>query len=77
MNRTLLTAATLIVGLVGLPPLARAAIVVNDSFPVNIVVFVPCAAGGAGEVVNLSGPLHELMEITVDNNGGFHMKVHF
>lgn len=54
MNRTLLTAATLIVGLVGLPPLARAAIVVNDSFPVNIVVFVPCAAGGAGKLSTLA-----------------------
>jgi len=31
---------------------------VSTSFPINISVFVPCAARGGGEVVDLSGSLH-------------------
>src|SRR4029077_20582176 len=46
---------------------ANAAIQVNQSIPITLSVFVPCAAGGAGEVVGLSGPLHVL--ITFTNNG--------
>lgn len=44
----------------------------NVKVPTNISVFVPCAAGGAGEVVNLSGTLHLLFHTTIDASGGFH-----
>jgi hypothetical protein len=44
--------------------------------PIDIVVFVPCANGGAGENVALSGTLHDLFHITLDGNGGFHSKFH-
>lgn len=44
----------------------------NVKVPINISVFVPCAAGGAGEVVNLSGTLHVLFHTTIDASGGFH-----
>jgi len=47
---------------------AYAAVDTNMSFPVNISVFVPCAAGGAGEVVTLSGDLHVLVSVTVNAN---------
>jgi hypothetical protein len=40
-------------------------------------VFVPCAAGGAGELVDLSGTLHVLLHTTLDGSGGFHAKTHF
>ncbi len=40
----------------------------NVSFPVNIGVFIPCAAGGAGEVVFLSGNLHSLSSSTTNDN---------
>jgi hypothetical protein len=40
--------------------------------PIAIVVFVPCAAGGAGEVVSLSGTLHEVIHLTIDANGAVH-----
>ena len=40
----------------------------NTSFPVNISVLIPCAAGGAGEVVTLTGNLHVLMSLTVNAN---------
>src|SRR5947207_4109041 len=36
---------------------ANAAKQVNDVSDINLTVFVPCAACGAGELVDLSGPL--------------------
>jgi hypothetical protein len=50
------------------------ALTVNLQMPIAIVVFVPCAAGGAGEFVSLSGTLHELIHVTIDANGAFHLK---
>ena len=47
---------------------ANAAVTVNDSTPVNLSVFVPCAAGGAGEIVDLSGNLHTLISETINGN---------
>ena len=40
--------------------------------PISIGVFVPCANGGAGEFVLLSGNLHSLFHFTDDGAGGFH-----
>src|SRR6266851_7299059 len=56
---------------------ADAAVQVNDKTDVNLTVFVPCAAGGAGEVVDLSGPLHVLISFTINGNnvsGYFHFQ---
>jgi len=47
---------------------ANAAIQVNESIPISLFVFVPCAAGGAGEIVDLSGPLHVLITFTINGN---------
>ena len=49
----------------------------NVQIPINLFVFVPCAAGGAGEDVDLSGTLHVLFRTTFDSRGGFHSKFHF
>lgn len=70
-------AATLALFALTLPTPTRAANVVNVSFPVDIFVFIPCANGGAGEVVHLSGNLHEVINMTFDNAGGVHVKDHF
>lgn len=40
----------------------------NLSVPTNLAVFVPCANGGAGEIVLLSGDLHVLLHFTANNN---------
>jgi hypothetical protein len=56
---------------------AWAAVTSNTRFPIHITAFVPCAAGGAGETVVLSGDLHALFTTTLDGNGGFHAKFHF
>jgi hypothetical protein len=47
---------------------AQAAVEVNDSFDTTLAVFVPCANGGAGEVVDLQGPLHVLTSFTINGN---------
>jgi hypothetical protein len=48
-------------------PLA-AEVQVNDRTDVVIGVFIPCAAGGMGEVVLLEGPLHTLVTFTINGD---------
>ena len=68
------------VGLVGLLAAlgarrAAAEIEENDRVPVEIVQDVPCANGGAGETVTLTGALHVLLKFQVNGNvarGSFH-----
>lgn len=55
---------------------ANAAVVVNQSNQVTLSVFVPCAAGGAGEMVDLSGSLHTLITLTINGNN-FSEVTHF
>jgi hypothetical protein len=55
----------------------RADVTTNDETDISLSVFIPCAAGGIGEVVDLSGPLHTLISVTVskDNvSGKFHFQ---
>jgi len=42
----------------------------SQSFPVDLFVYIPCAAGGAGEFVELTGNLHDLFHITFTAKGG-------
>ena len=56
---------------------ANAAVQVNDKTDISLTVFIPCAAGGAGEIVDLSGPLHTLVSFTINGNnvsGYFHFQ---
>jgi hypothetical protein len=46
----------------------NAAVVVNDKTDISLTVFIPCADGGSGEIVDLSGPLHTLMSFTINGN---------
>lgn len=58
---------------------ANAAVLSNTSNDITLSVFVPCAAGGAGELVDLSGPLHTLLTFTIINNnasGVIHFQPH-
>lgn len=47
---------------------AYAGIQVNDRAEIALTVFIPCAADGAGEVVDLAGPLHTLISFTINGN---------
>jgi hypothetical protein len=56
---------------------ANAAVQVNDRTDISLTVFIPCAAGGAGEIVDLSGPLDTLISFTINGNnasGYFHFQ---
>ena len=56
---------------------ANAAVQVNDTTDISLQVFVPCALGGTGEVVDLAGPLHTVIIFTINGNnvsGGFHFQ---
>jgi hypothetical protein len=55
---------------------AQAEVVVNESIDLNLAVFVPCANGGAGELVGLNGPLHTLITFNINGNN-FSGKTHF
>jgi hypothetical protein len=50
----------------------HAAVVTNVNVPLDTTVFVPCANGGAGENVHLSGPHHMLISLTSDARGALH-----
>jgi len=63
---TMLASIGVLLALLAAP--AQAVVVVNDSFDVLLEVFVPCANGGAGELVDLTGPLHELISFTINGN---------
>jgi hypothetical protein len=39
---------------------------------VNFTIAVPCANGGLGEPVQVSGRIHQVIHRTDDGNGGFH-----
>jgi hypothetical protein len=48
----------------------------NVSFPIDLIFPVPCAAGGTGEDVHVTGEIHELFHVTLDGRGGFHLEFH-
>jgi len=74
-----LAVALSLIGLSGAVPASARATVFTDNvqIPFDLFVFVPCAAGGVGEDVYLSGTLHVLFRTTFDNVGGFHTTFHF
>ena len=60
----------------GRPNLAAVAITTNNQVPFAQVAFVPCANGGAGELVLVSGTLH-IQQHTTFNGNNANIKVHF
>jgi hypothetical protein len=60
----------------GLTPAAASVFHDNVRIPVDIGVFIPCADGGAGEFVLLTGNLHVLIHETVNGNR-FNVTLHF
>jgi hypothetical protein len=68
MKRNILILAVVAVSAFVLATSASAAVTENDKTDFSLSVFVPCAAGGAGEVVDLSGTLHTLVSATINGN---------
>ncbi len=68
------TLVALSIGPIAVPE-ARAEVQENASIPVEIVLEIPCANGGAGEIVTLTGDLHILTSFVINGNvvrGRFH-----
>ena len=60
------------------PARAQATTVTNTiQMQIDLATFVPCAAGGAGEVVFLSGTELGVFVTVVDDSGAFHTEAHF
>jgi hypothetical protein len=74
-----MTVIYLVAVLVALTVPANAEVVVNDKTDISLTVFVPCAASGLGETVDLRGPLFTLISFTMNANsvsGYFHFQPH-
>jgi len=71
-------AVTILIALLGALTIPAAAeVVTNDRTDIQLIVFVPCAASGVGENLDLSGPLHTLISLTINGNnasGYFHFQ---
>ena len=49
----------------------------NLTMPIDLLVFVPCANGGAGELIEVSGALHVLSQVTISSTGRLSVYDHF
>ena len=74
LTLTLVTVMTLT--LAGVAFSQATAITTNDFIPFAQLVLVPCANGGAGELVLVEGTLHIQQHITINNNRAS-IKIHF
>jgi hypothetical protein len=74
-----LAVVVLLIAILAVSPAFAAATTFRENIrePLDLFVFVPCAAGGAGEFVHLTGTLHILLVTTINSSGGFHSKYHF
>src|SRR6266571_8961895 len=77
MRQLLYVVLALVVSAV--PALSQATtLTTNIEIPINIGLFVPCAAGGAGETVTVAGTLHILDIVTIDAAAGsIRLEEHF
>ena len=80
MKRTIATCLVIVLTTLAGAAAARAqatTVTTNEQIPFELIAFVPCANGGAGELVLVSGTLHVLTHQTIDTQGGVHAKTHF
>jgi len=77
MRTSIRTMMCVVAALATLVVPGHAAVEENDRTDIKLTIFIPCAAGGAGEVVDLEGPLHTLVSFTINDNnvsGFFHFQ---
>lgn len=56
---------------------ANAEVITQTTMPIDTTVSVPCAAGGAGDLIALLGQQHAVFSVTTDAKGGQHISTHF
>ena len=76
MKKLSLFAAIVATAALAVAASTSAAVTTNESVPFAQVAFVPCANGGAGELVLIEGNLHILTTFTINGNN-VSGKVHF
>jgi hypothetical protein len=59
------------------PSFAASGFTDNFIVPIDFSLFIPCANGGLGEEVELTGNLHVVVHVTVASNANFLFKEHF
>jgi len=59
------------------PALRAASLTSGERVETEIFTYVPCAAGGAGEAVTLTGPLLVLVHVTESARGNYQVKTTF
>lgn len=59
------------------PPAGNSEVITQTEIPLATTVLVPCAAAGAGELVDLIGEVHAVFSVTTDGHGGVHIATHF
>jgi hypothetical protein len=74
-----LTVTLILMTVLAVAPASAQATTTTNNFQtsIDIVAFVPCAAGGEGEYVFFSGTLHGVAVTTIDDTGTFHTVLHF
>lgn len=58
------------------PSFAATESTVNQVFPLDIYLWIPCADGGIGEYVHLTGELHDQIHYTQVPNGAYTFRWH-
>ena len=78
LRASLLMIVMLVAVLLGHTSVSAAAetFTVRQTIPIDFEVFIPCANGGEGEFVQLTGNLNDVFHVTLDGQGGFHISGH-
>ncbi len=63
---------TAIMAMVLILPAAQAAVIVNEELPISILIPNDCT----GDIISSSTTIHQVLAITDDGAGGFHVKTH-
>lgn len=80
MKRTIAACLVIVLATLAGAAVSRAqatTVTTNEQIPFSLIAFVPCANDGAGEDVLVTGTLHVLSHVTIDAQGGLHVKQHF
>jgi len=70
MRKTFAVLAVVVLGALASVTAAQAGntTITNEQIPVSFTDLVPCAAGGAGELVDFTGTIHVVSRVTINGN---------
>jgi hypothetical protein len=77
MHRAVVVAGMVLTFVLATATTSQGAVTTNVREPFTLFEFIPCANGGAGESIELTGTLHILFTATENGSGGFSVSSHF